>query len=206
MRRRARRPNRSGSKRGEPSAGATVVHRTAVLNLLRAYLPRAADPHEAAMTRDTIAFVEAHEDCLLRSCVPGHLTGSAWIVSPDRKRVLLTHHHKLDKWLQLGGHADGETDLLGVALREAREESGLTRVRVVTSEIFDFDRHWIPPRKAEPGHYHYDLRFMIEARDPEEPLLVSHESKDLAWVKLEHVAALNPEQSMARMVRKTVTR
>ena len=82
------------------------------------------------MTGDTIRFVEEHADCLLRSCEPGHLTGSAWIVSPDRTRTLLTHHLKLDKWLQLGGHADGDGDLLAVAWREAREESGLAGVRV----------------------------------------------------------------------------
>src|SRR3954469_5702412 len=124
------------------------MHRAAVLQLLRAHAAQPLDAHEAAMTAEMIRFVEAHEDCLLRSCVPGHLTGSAWIVSPDRKRTLLTHHHKLDKWLQLGGHADGETDLLAAALREAHEESGLTRVRVVSPEIFDVDRHWIPARKT----------------------------------------------------------
>lgn len=156
------------------------------------------------MTRDTIAFVEARADCLLRSCAPGHLTGSAWIVSPDRGRTLLTHHHKLDKWLQLGGHADGETDLLAAALREAREESGLARLRAVSPEVFDLDRHWIPPRKSEPGHYHYDLRFLIEA-DPAEPLVVTRESKELAWVELAGVAARNGEESMARMVRKTTS-
>lgn len=154
------------------------------------------------MTAETIRFVEAHKDCLVRSCAPGHLTGSAWIVSPDRIRTLLTHHHKLDKWLQLGGHADGDGDLLAVALREAREESGLANVRAVAVEIFDLDRHWIPPRKTEPGHYHYDLRFMIEA-DPADPLVISNESKDLAWVEVARVTALNPEESMARMVRKT---
>ena len=76
------------------------------------------------MAADMIAFVEANADCLLRSCVPGHLTGSAWIVSPDRTRTLLTHHRKLDKWLQLGGHADGDGDLLAVARREATEAIG----------------------------------------------------------------------------------
>jgi 8-oxo-dGTP pyrophosphatase MutT (NUDIX family) len=177
------------------------MHRTDVLKLLHAHAARSLDSHEAGMARDIIAFVEAHEDCLLRSCVPGHLTGSAWIVSPDRRRTLLTHHHKLDKWLQLGGHADGQADLLAVALREAQEESGLTRLRVVSREIFDVDRHWIPPRKSDPGHYHYDLRFLLEA-DPAEPLAISSESKDLAWVELERVATLNPEESMARMVRK----
>jgi 8-oxo-dGTP pyrophosphatase MutT (NUDIX family) len=177
--------------------------RTSVLKLLRTHAARALDSHEAAMVADTIRFVETHEDCLLRSCVPGHLTGSAWIIDPARTRTLLTHHRKLDKWLQLGGHADGDSDLLAVALREAREESGLRRTRPVVAEIFDVDRHWIPERKSEPAHFHYDLRFMIEA-DPAEPLTVTSESKDLAWVDVARVTILNPEESMSRMVRKTL--
>lgn len=181
------------------------MHRHAVLALLRAHLERELEPHEAAMTAETLRFVAQQPDCLERTCVPGHLTGSAWVVSPDRTRTLLTHHLKLDKWLQLGGHADGDGDLRAVALREAREESGLAQVRVVSDEIFDVDRHWIPPRKAEPGHYHYDLRFLLEA-EPEERLAPSRESKALAWVELERVATLNPEASLARMVRKTARR
>lgn len=178
------------------------MHRESVLQLLRAHAKRALEPHEAAVTTETIRFVQTHADCLNRSCAPGHLTGSAWIVSPDRSRTLLTHHLKLDKWLQLGGHADGEGDLLEVARREACEESGVRRLRALDAGIFDVDRHWIPPRKAEPGHHHYDLRFWFEA-DPGEPLIISHESKSLAWVELRQVAALNPEESLARMVRKT---
>lgn len=174
----------------------------AVLALLRAHAALPLEPHEAAMTADTLAFVAAQPDCLLRTCAPGHLTGSAWVVNADRTRTLLTHHRKLDKWLQLGGHADGDGDLAAVALREAAEESGLTRLRPVSPAIFDLDRHWIPPRATEPGHYHYDLRFMIEA-DPAEQLAITSESKDLAWVDLAEVTALNPEESMARMVRKT---
>lgn len=173
-----------------------------VLAILRAHASLPLDAHEAAMTAEVIAFAEAHPDCLLRSCLEGHLTGSAWIVSPDRKHTLLTHHHKLDKWLQLGGHADGDGDLLAVALREAREESGLAHFKVVTAEVFDVDRHWIPARKTEPAHYHHDLRFILEA-DPAEPLVISNESKDLAWVELTKVTSLNSEESIARMVRKT---
>src|SRR5258707_15854513 len=95
------------------------MHRDAALSLLRAHVTQTLDPHEAAMTAEAFAFVERHEDCLRRSCGPGHLTGSAWIVSSDRTRTLLTHHHKLDKWLQLGGHADGDVNLLAAALLEA---------------------------------------------------------------------------------------
>jgi len=181
------------------------MHRVAVLALLRAHTARTLDAHEAAMTAATVQFLEAHADCFLRSCLPGHLTGSAWIVSPDRRRTLLTHHRKLDKWLQLGGHADGDPDLLAVAMREAHEESGLTRLRPLGREPFDVDRHWIPERKGEPAHWHHDLRFMIEA-DPEEPLVLSNESKELAWVDVARVTELNPEESMARMVRKTALR
>ena len=78
----------------------------------------------------------------------------------------------------------------------------MKQLRVVDREIFDLDRHLIPARKAEPEHWHFDLRFMIEA-DPDEPLLITNESKDLAWVDVDQVTALNSEESMARMVRKT---
>ena len=160
------------------------MHRDAVLALLSRYARRELAAHEAMMAAETIRFIE--ENCLWRTQLAGHLTGSAWVVDARRQRTLLTHHRKLDKWLQLGGHADGDADLLAVALREAEEESGLKRLRAIDREIFDLDRHLIPARKDEPEHWHFDLRFMIEA-DPDEPLLITN----------------NPEESMARMVRKT---
>jgi len=174
-----------------------------IITQLRAYAARAEPGAEAAMLAEYIPFITAQPDCLLRTCGPGHLTASAWIVEAARRRTLLTHHHKLDRWLQLGGHVDGHPDLLDAALREAREESGLARLRAVSPEIFDVDRHRIPARGSEPEHWHYDVRFLIEA-DPAEPLVVSNESKDLAWVELARVAELNSSESLLRMVRKTV--
>ncbi len=177
--------------------------RAAVLQLLRAHRARAADDHEAAMTQATIDFVAANPDCAQRSLRVGHLTGSAWIVDPSRRHTLLTHHRKLNKWLQLGGHADGDLDLAAVAWREAVEESCLSQLNPVGADLFDVDRHLIPARRNEPEHWHYDLRFMIEA-DPAEPFVVSDESHELAWIEIARMADYNPEESMMRMARKTL--
>ena len=147
-------------------------------------------------------FVEAHADCFERSLTVGHVTGSAWILDRERAFALLTHHRKLDKWLQPGGHADGDPDILRVAMWEAREESGLDEIRSVSEEIFDVDIHAIPARGREAAHLHYDVRFVLEA-DRNAPLEVSEESRSLAWVPLDRIAQLNPEESITRMVAKT---
>ena len=173
--------------------------RQPLLSLLAAYAP--FDEHDAAARERIATFVEAHADCFERSLEIGHVTGSAWIVDPSRTRCLLTHHRKLGRWLQLGGHADGDADICAVAMREAREESGLTTLRTLSPAIFDCDVHAIPERKTEAGHYHYDVRFLVEA-DPCEPLVVSDESHELAWVALENIRALSGDWSVERMARK----
>ncbi len=175
--------------------------RELLVERLRTYVRQPLQADEAAMAAEFAPFVAAHADCLWRTCRPGHVTASAWVVDAARQRTLLTHHRKLDRWLQLGGHVDGDPDLVASALREVREESGLASLTLVADTIFDVDRHLIPTRGAEPEHWHYDVRFLIEA-DPAEPLVVTSESKDLAWVELARVAELNPDESLRRMVRK----
>lgn len=109
----------------------------------------------------------------------GHLTGSAWLVSADNRRTLLTHHRKLGIWVQPGGHADGDADLGRVSLREATEESGLDGL-ALQPDIFDVDRHAITERDTTPGHVHYDVRFVVRAT-VDEAYVVGDESLDLAW-------------------------
>jgi 8-oxo-dGTP pyrophosphatase MutT (NUDIX family) len=133
------------------------------------------------------------------------VTGSAWVVDAAHARVLLTHHRKLDMWLQLGGHADGDTDVLRVAMREAAEESGLTELIAVDAGVFDVDVHRIPPRGGEPAHLHYDVRFLLQG-DASVPLVMTAESRDLRWVRLADVVSLGVDASVLRMVAKTQAR
>jgi 8-oxo-dGTP pyrophosphatase MutT (NUDIX family) len=139
-----------------------------------------------------------HPDAFQRTHLPGHITGSALIISPDRKMTLLVHHAKLNKWLQPGGHADGDQDVAAVALREAREETGLQSLALVSAEIFDIDIHSIPNRKEFPQHDHYDVRYLVQG-SPKETVVVSNESHDVKWVGLSEIDRYTAEPSILRM-------
>jgi ADP-ribose pyrophosphatase YjhB (NUDIX family) len=155
------------------------------------------------MLADIKDFVRRHDNFHVRAQLAGHLTGSAWILDEDLTHALLTYHGKFDCWVQLGGHVEDDVDLLSASLREAREESGLAEVNPVSDSIFDVDIHSIPANPKEPAHFHYDIRFLFTA-DRNTPFVVSSESKDLAWVELERIAELTSEESVFRMVRKTM--
>jgi len=174
--------------------------RDALISQLTNHQP--LDAEEARMTAQTLSFVEAHPDCFERSLLIGHVTGSAWIVSPDRQQVALIHHRKLDRWFQPGGHCDGDPNVLGVAIRETEEETGLAPLRVVSPAIFDVDIHTIPARGAVPEHLHYDIRYELEA-DPAQPFVHNEETKDIRWVAIDAVESLTSERSVLRMVEKT---
>jgi 8-oxo-dGTP pyrophosphatase MutT (NUDIX family) len=178
------------------------MHRQPLLQLLKAHQP--FDQTEAQMLERIQRFVCEQENCFEHFLLEGHVTGSAWIVNQDSTQVLLLHHAKLDRWLQPGGHCDGDGDVLRVALREAKEESGLTSLEVVSTTVFDVDVHWIPERPAAqnhvPGHWHYDVRFLLRA-DSAAPLSLNEEAKALRWVDLDEVKTWS-EQSLRRMALK----
>lgn len=177
------------------------MDRASFLAHLDAYSP--FDSTELEMRERMRTFIEGNEECFERSFAPGHITASCWIVSARRDQALLTWHKRLNRWLQMGGHLEAsDRSLLEASLREAREESGLQSVRPLAAAIFDLDVHPIPERKNEPAHYHYDVRFLLEA-DPTEPLVVSEESRDVAWVSLSGIATLNSDASIQRMLAKT---
>jgi 8-oxo-dGTP pyrophosphatase MutT (NUDIX family) len=178
----------------------------AILSLRKA-LADYRDAHASARATATefVRFLESAQDVFKRTHSMGHFTGSAWLVDRSGERVLLTHHRKLNAWLQLGGHADGDADLSRVALREAEEESGLADL-VVEPAIFDIDRHRIPARANEPEHWHYDVRYIVRATKGE-TFVVGEESHDLAWRRIaDLVGDESIDASVRRMARKWLAR
>jgi 8-oxo-dGTP pyrophosphatase MutT (NUDIX family) len=174
-----------------------------LLDDVRDYCP--VDERERAMRDRLAVFLETYGmRAFDRTLAPGHVTASAWIVDPQRRSAVLLHHRKLERWLQLGGHVDGDPDVRRSALREAREESGLRTLRLIAENIYDIDVHTIPARGVEPAHDHYDVRFALEA-DPREPLLRNDESHDVRWIALTDLEAYAIDDSVRRLAAKTGT-
>jgi 8-oxo-dGTP pyrophosphatase MutT (NUDIX family) len=165
------------------------------LELIRAY--RAPDADQAAFQRQILAFCSEHPDALWRTSLAGHLTASALVVDRDGMRGLLCLHKKLGRWLQLGGHVDGDANLPAAALREAVEESGIPDLRVDPLPI-DLDAHRIPARAQEPEHWHFDVRFRIVAPSPC-TLVLSDESLQLRWFRRGQLAAVGADASVCRL-------
>lgn len=134
---------------------------------------------------------------------PGHVTASAFVLSPDLERLLLIHHGTLGLWLQPGGHVEpADRDVFAAAEREVREETGLRRVHRVIGrpELLDVDVHEIPanPRKGEPAHRHFDLRVLMVAE--EETLQAGDDALDARWVPLDSLDAMETDASVRRAV------
>ena len=168
----------------------------------------AAHSHEAAMTLRLHKFLDAAQtqSPFARELVGlapehGHVTGSAWIVNREYSRVVLVYHAKLGKWVQPGGHCDGESDVLAVAKREAEEETGL-HVTSLSEDIFDVDVHEIPEYWNTPAHLHFDVRYLLLADDAQRPVC-SNESTAVRWVSLDEASTLSGEASITRMIEKT---
>ena len=163
---------------------------------IEAFAP--CDAAQAAFRRRMLELIERHpRDAHRRSVLEGHLTASALVVDADRTRALLTHHRKLRKWLQLGGHCDGDANLAGVALRECVEESGIADLAVLPTPI-DLDVHPIPARPGEPEHLHYDTRFVVVAPRGAQ-FAVSDESHALAWIGPHELERLEVDDSVRRL-------
>lgn len=164
-----------------------------------------ADAEEATDLRYIRAFVARQADPFDRRIPQAHLTGSAVVVAASGDRVLLLHHRKLHRWLQPGGHADpGETSGEEVALREAREETGILDLILhpTAPRPLDVDVHDIPPRGDEPAHQHLDLRYLVLAPDRAAAAHAMAESRELRWVRWDELDALGPDHGLRRALAK----
>ena len=178
------------------------MHREELLRLLDEHQP--ATVSEAGNVSRTRHFVEQHADCFHRELLHGHVTGSAWVVNPARDKVLLMHHRKHNEWFQPGGHADGDHDILRVALLETHEETGIPSedIKLVDGSVFDVDIHSIPAIGTEPQHTHIDIRFLVEIVD-RLPVPGNDESHEVLWVPVDEASRYNNNLSTYRMVDKT---
>lgn len=170
-----------------------------LLDTLQSYIPH--DAKEANDLQRVIAFLQQASQPFHRETLAGHVTGSALVINSNQTHILLLHHRQLGRWLQPGGHCDGNPDPLVVAIKEVQEETGLNAIPA-TEQIFDIDVHPIPAKKGVPAHWHYDIRYLLIA-DDRVPLEKSErETIDLQWVPIPQVLEIAPEESFCRVVAK----
>ena len=171
-----------------------------LLSLLNEYVPT---EEEVGDREKMLAFVKGYADCFERFLEVGHVTASAWLLDKTGEKALLMHHTKLDQWVQLGGHCDGNPDVLSAAIKEAQEESGVMGIVPVNSSIFDLDIHEIPEKGGVKAHLHYDIRFLLQIISDEE-IKKNHESKELLWIGKREKELPTKSRSVVRMFHKWV--
>jgi 8-oxo-dGTP pyrophosphatase MutT (NUDIX family) len=179
------------------------MYRNNLKNLLQNYHP--SDPQEKIFKQRMLDFLDQYPNCFERSLEIGHFTASCWLLNDAQTHALLMHHAKLNRWFQLGGHADGQTDLLAVAIKEAQEESGILNIVPVSVEIFDIDIHQIPANSREKEHEHFDVRFLLKVLGDEE-VIQNRESKELRWIGKNRSELPTDSRSVVRMFDKWVAK
>ena len=150
------------------------------------------------------SFIKDNVNPCTRENLDGHITCSSWIVDQKMEKALLIHNKKFDKWLQPGGHMEKDETVFEAALREGIEETGVKELNFYKKEIFDIDIHQIPEnkKKGEPAHYHYDIRFITQAKDYNVSI-DKEECSDFQWVSLKDLKSKTSDESILRMVSKT---
>lgn len=136
-------------------------------------------------------------DIFLRENRTAHMTASAWVVNPAKDKVLMVYHNIYHSWSWMGGHADGETDLLSVAVREVKEESGISHVRPLSEDIFSLEILTVDGHEKRgayvPSHLHLNVTYLLEADEDDTLLVKPDENSGVAWFSLEGAVAASTE-------------
>jgi 8-oxo-dGTP pyrophosphatase MutT (NUDIX family) len=166
----------------------------------------AATEEEVASLVRILRFLQEPADPFARANPKGHVTASAVIGRPDGSEFLLVHHRKLARWLQPGGHTESsDASAFDAALREAREETGISRFDTPLGRaILDVDVHAIPAHRREPAHSHFDIRYLLTSTEAARDHAASAEDPDrpMRWVSLEGARALKVDPSLTRALAK----
>lgn len=166
-----------------------------IIEEIKKYRPcNAQEQRDQALILD---FLEKNGDAFLRSNLLAHMTASSWIVNPERTKTLMVYHNLYDSWSWTGGHADGETDLLSVALREAREETGIAHVRPLSPEIFSLEVLTVDGHEKRgeyvPSHLHMNVTYLLEAEESDTLHVCREENSGVAWFTLEEALKASSE-------------
>lgn len=183
------------------------MNKQPILDLLQNY--QTTFKEETEFQKQMIDFLTQNDDFALRSNLIGQLTGSAWIVNKEHTKVLLIHHKKLNKWLQIGGHIeDTDQNIEETVLREIEEESGISNVKLLSSSsnlIYDIDIHTIPQKNDIAEHLHFDIRMLVEADENEALIPQNEEILAIKWYALNEIEDLTQNNSIKRMIDKMDT-
>ena len=175
-----------------------------IIEEIKKYRPcNAQEQRDQALILD---FLEKNGDAFLRSNLLAHMTASSWIVNPERTKTLMVYHNLYDSWSWTGGHADGETDLLSVALREAREETGIAHVRPLSPEIFSLEVLTVDGHEKRgeyvPSHLHMNVTYLLEAEESDTLHICREENSGVAWFTLEEALKASSEPCFVERIYK----
>lgn len=181
----------------------------ALTDQIRAYQPRCEQ--EAQDQVQMLHFMAHHPDCLLRTNLTAHFSASLWTVNPQRTKALMVYHNLYDSWSWTGGHADGESDLCAVALRELQEETGVAHAHLVSREIFSLESlpvfGHIKRGAYVPCHLHFNLTYLAEADERETLTICENENSGVRWFPLSEALTAPTETWMVEHIyRKLVER
>ena len=166
--------------------------------IIKGYVPCCEQEREDK--RMLLKYLDENPDILLRSNETAHFSASAWVVNPARTRVLMLYHNIYNSWSWPGGHADGEEDLLGVALREVREETGIKDIRPVSEDVYSLEiltvnAHFKRGKYVVP-HLHLNLTYLLEADDSQALHSKPDENSAVRWFALDEAVAASTEPDM----------
>lgn len=165
-----------------------------MIDLIQAFKPF---NEQEVKDKATLLEIIETENIYFRSNPIVHMTASAWVLNKDHTKVLMVYHKLYNSWSWLGGHADGNQDLLSVAIKEVHEESGVTSVTALSNDIFSIEILTVDGHEKNGSyvgsHLHANVTFLLEA-DENDPLIIKHdENSDVAWFSLEDALKASTE-------------